>query len=234
MPDVPSLRFYGQAFSDAEGAWPDELRRRLRREGRAVVLRHLSFFQKLRFAFVFMRTWRRMKKVDLSDFHRRGMTNRAFLDQQIEYIALFSALSKILGEEEAVEVCCRIMDETAREALLLCLPEQEKLAAFEDPLAAFTEYLQAAPEPAKAAGCQEMRIEESPRGVAMKIDWCVWLELARALGAPAACLPNCYSDGLVLPEFFAGLGLRYRRDETLAAGGSCCDFRFERPSAMDV
>ena len=33
---------------------------------------------------------------------------------------------------------------------------------------------------------------------------------------------------LYFPEYFAALGIRYRRTGTLAGGAACCDFRFER------
>ena len=60
------------------------------------------------------------------------------------------------------------------------------------------------------------------------VSWCVWLELARLMDVPEACIPNCYADDLVFPEYFAQFGIRYRRTGTLAMGSSCCDFHFER------
>jgi len=157
------------------------------------------------------------------------MTNQAFLTQQLEYLALFAALAEVLGTDAAVAVMKAVMDETAREPLRMALPEQEALAAFEDPLAAWRAYVAEAPALATAAGCQDLVIvEDGPHAVQFDVRWCVWLELARKMGVPEACLPNCYSDDLVFPEFFEALGIRYRRTGTLAGGASCCDFRFER------
>lgn len=227
--DVTDLRFYGRAFSDAEASWPDALRARMRREGKAVVMAELSTWEKLRFGWRFAAEHRRMKRVDLSAIRARGMTNAVFLAQQIEYIALFSAFASLRGRDEAVRVLCRVMDATAREALLLCLPEPEKVSEFSDAIAVWRDYLAPVPEAARAAGCHAVAlVYDGDDAVQMNITWCVWLELARALGVPEACIPNCYSDELVFPDYFAALGVRYRRTGTLAGGAACCDFRFER------
>ena len=227
--DVRDLRFYGRGFSDAEASWPDALKAEMKRKGKAVVLSELGLWEKLRFGWRFAAEHRRMRRVDLSAIRARGMNNEAFLAQQIEYIALFSALASLRGRDEAVRILCRVMDETAREALLLCLPESEEMSEFSDPFAAWRDYLAPAPEAARAAGCQELAVvAEGDVAVQMNVTWCVWLELARTLGVPEACIPNCYSDELVFPAYFEALGMRYRRTTTLATGGACCDFRFER------
>jgi len=41
-PDVTGLRNYGVAFSEAEGAWPPEVKARMRSQGKRVVMRHLG------------------------------------------------------------------------------------------------------------------------------------------------------------------------------------------------
>ena len=229
LPDVSHLRNYGVAFSEAEGAWSPEVKATMRRVGKNVVMRHLSLMQKLRFFWRFTRAQRRASELDLSDLRARGMTNGAFLDQQLEYLAMFAALAEVLGTGKAVCVMQAVMDESAREPLRLALPEAEGLAAFDDPLQAWRAYVSPAPQAARVAGCQELVIvEDGPDAVQFDVKWCVWLELARKMGVPEGCLPNCYSDDLVFPEFFAALGIRYRRTGTLAQGAACCDFRFER------
>lgn len=226
--DVSHLRNYGVAFSDAEGSWPPEVKAELRRKGRAIVFESLTLGQRLRFAWRFFRAHRRAKRLDLTDLHLRGMRNQAFLDQQLEYVAFFAALADVVGVTRAEAICCRIMDATA-EALLLCLPEADDLRALGDPLTAWRSYARAAPAAAHEAGCQEIVVAED-EGDAIELDvtWCVWLELARRMGVPEACRPNCYADQLVFPGYFDALGIRYRRTQTLACGGTCCDFRFER------
>lgn len=60
------------------------------------------------------------------------------------------------------------------------------------------------------------------------IHWCVWLELARKMNVPEACLPNCCADDLAYPDYFNALGIKYSRIGTLANGCKTCDFRFEK------
>lgn len=227
--DVSELRNYGVAASDAEGRWPKEVRARMRRKGRAVILGHLGFFQRLRFVFLFLLEMRRVRRLDISDIRAQGMSNEAFLAQQREYIATFSVLSKMVGIDRAVAIFDEVMEVTAREPLLLCLPETEEMKRFDDPLAAFREYFRATAEASVRAGCLSSELEEDEDGsFQMTVTGCVWLELARKAGVPSACLPNCTADDLVFPDYFRELGIEYGRTQTLARGGSCCDFRFRR------
>jgi L-2-amino-thiazoline-4-carboxylic acid hydrolase len=230
--DVSHLRNYGVAFSDAEATWPAELKAEMRRKAKNVVLGHLSGWQKLQFGFLFLSEQHRCKSVDLSAIRARGMHNEAFLAQQVQYIAVFSSVARLVGTSRAVTILQEVMDVTAREALLLCLPEPELLRETGDPLAAFAAYSRGVPAVSSAAGCHEVVIaEDTDDAFEMRMTWCVWLELARALDVPDACLPNCYSDQLVFPDFMSALGIDYTRTQTLASGGTCCNFRFARQRA---
>lgn len=226
---VHELRSYGLAFSDAESRWPPELVRKMAREGKAVLFGALGFWEKVRFGLAFLTARRRAARLDLSDLRARGMTNEVFLAQQLEYLAMFAALSRVVGTERAVEIGKAIMERTAHEPMLLCLPEAEQVRQVGEPIAVFREYFRAGPQVNRAAGCHELTaIEDRDDAAGFDVTWCVWLELARRMGVPAACIPNCYADDLVFPDYFRSLGLRYRRTGTLALGAARCDFRLER------
>lgn len=227
---ITELRNYGAAFSEAEGAWPDEVKARMKRQARAVIMRHLSAWQKVRLMWLFIKARRKAARLDLSDLRERGMTDDAFLDQQLEYLAMFTALAQIFDAERAVAIMKEVMDETAREPLLYCLPEPDRVRQVDmEPFDVFREYNEAMARSSVIAGCNMMAVEDDD-GDAFQLDvtWCVWLELAERMGVPEACRPNCYADDLVFPEYFDALGIRYSRSQTLACGGTCCDFRFER------
>ncbi len=226
---VADLRNYGVASSDAESRWPDSLMQQMRKAARGIVLGHLGFMQRFRFLIGFLAAKYRARKVDLSPIREKGMTNEKFLATQIEYISMFSALTQVLGVEQAEQIMKQVMDVTAREALLLCLPEASDVRSFPDTMAVFREYLCGSLKASRTAGCLETTIaEDRDNAFQFNVTWCVWLELARLLGAPEACRPNCYSDDLVFPDYFGSLGIDYRRTQTLACGGTCCDFRFEK------
>ena len=226
---VETLRFYGRPFSDAEGSWPEDVRRRMSQKARTIVAGRLSPFQQLWFLWRFICAWRRARGIDLTKFRKRGLNNERFIKTQLTYLACFVALRDVTNTERAIEIANDVMENTAREPLLLCLPPQDDVRAAGAPFEVFRQYLRAIPAAARTGGCHEMEIsEDTPDTFQFDVTWCVWLELARAMGVPEACLPNCYSDDLVFPDYFGALGIKYKRTQTLAGGGRCCDFRFER------
>lgn len=228
---ITDLRNYGAAFSQAEATWPPEVKKRMRKAGKGVVMRHVRGLDKLRFAWLFFRAKRRAAHLDLSDLREQGMTDQAFLSQQLEYLAMFSALAELFDSERAVAIMKEVMDEAAHEPLLMCLPDPSNVRAVgDDALSVFHDYIGAMAQASVKAGCNQMEVvdEEGRDAFVLNVTWCVWLELAERMGVPEGCQPNCYSDDLVFPEYFADLGVRYTRTQTLACGGSCCDFGFAR------
>jgi hypothetical protein len=148
-------------------------------------MRHLRGLDGLRFGWAFLKARRRAAGLDLSAFRARGLKNEAFLAQQVEYLTVFAALAEVLGGEVAVATMKEVMDETAQEALLLCLPEVEEMKRFADPLAAWRDYARASPPAARAAGSQEMVVvEDSEHAFQFDVTWCIWLELA---GGASCC-----------------------------------------------
>ena len=227
--EIEKATSYGLAASDHEGGWPSEFKAKLKRTSMKILMGQLSVMEKIKLTFRFMQEKKRAAGLDLSDLHARGMTNQAFLDQQLEYIALYSSLDKIVGEERAQKIMLKVMDATAAEALLFNSPTREEILSFGDPFEFFRKYFAIAPETARKAGCHVINISvDNDKEFQFDITWCVWLELAQRMGVPKACLPNCYADDLAYPEYFAQLGLHYSRTGTLAQGQHCCDFRIQK------
>ena len=226
---VSDLRGYGMAFSDLEALWPPAMKARMKYHGMAAVMSRLGLWERLRFFWAFLGARRRAARLDLSEIRARGMNNEAFLDQQREYLAMYAALVAAVGPERALQISLALMDATAREPMLAVLPDPEAVRALGDPLAVFRDYFRAIPDPAARAGCQELTLApDDPDSIGFDVRWCVWLELARKMGVPEAALPACYSDEIAFPEYFRALGITYKRTTTLASGGRCCDFRFQR------
>lgn len=226
---VSDLRFYGEPFTDAEGSWPADVRKRMKRRSNAVVMRRLGLWRMPGFVWRFARAHKRMRALDLTELRERGLTNQRFIDTQLEYLAFFTALKELVGSEEAVAIAREVMEESAYEPMLLCLPEQDNVRSIGEPFEVMADYMRAMPGAGLKGGSHVMDVSEDS-GTAFQFDvkWCVWLELARKAGVPEACIPNCHADDLVFPEYFDALGIEYRRTQTLACGGTCCDFRFEK------
>ena len=122
-----------------------------------------------------------------------------------------------------------VMDATAAEALLLSLPEFEEIRKLGEPYEVFRSYFAVLPETARNAGCHQGVISDlNQYSCQFDIHYCVWLELARKMNVPEACIPNCYADDLAYPQYFESLGIKYTRTGTLAKGNACCDLRFEK------
>ena len=169
--------------------------------------------------------WYRLNPVSC---RKRGLNNERFIKTQLNYLAFFVTLKEITNTERAIEIANDVMEKTEREPFPLCLPPQDDVRAAGAPFEAFLKYLRAVPAAACSGGYHKIKIsEDTPDTFQFDVTWCVWLELARAMGVPEVCLPNC-SDDLVFPEYFGALGIKYKRTQTLAGGGRCCDFRFER------
>lgn len=226
--NVSHLRGYGIAFSDLEATWPPAMKAEMKRRGMAAVMARLSLWERVRFFVAFLAAQRRAARMDVSDLRARGLDNDAFYAQQREYLSMYAALTQVVGPARALEIAMAVMDASAREPMLHCLPDPDEVRALGDPWEVFRLYLDPVAEATAKAGCQEIERVVTPQAAGFDVKWCVWLELARRMGVPDAALPNCHSDEIAFPAYFQALGITYRRTGTLAGGARCCDFRFER------
>lgn len=227
--EIEKVKGYGLAMSDLEGAWDPAFKAKLKKTSQKIILKQLSLYQKLKLFYWFGKEKRKAMGLKLSDIYAKGMRNKSFINQQLEYLAMFSALVKTLDKERALNIICSVMDATATEALLQSTPDAEVVRSFGDPMTFCSKYFEVLPEVSRKAGCHDMSISENSSDCfQFEVHWCVWYELAKKMGIPEACIPNCYADDVAYPEYFEKFGIRYSRQQTLARGGRCCDFRFER------
>ena len=97
--NVSDLRFYGRPFSEAESSWPEDVRDRMQKRSKAVVLWRLGWWRMPSFALRFARAHRRTRQIDLTLFRARGLNDQRFIDTQLEYLAFFIALQELVGTE---------------------------------------------------------------------------------------------------------------------------------------
>ena len=227
--DVSHLRFYAEPFTAAESSWPADVRRRMKQRSQQTVMKRLGWWRMPVFAWHFAKAHKFTKSLDLSELRARGLDNDTFIHTQLEYLAFFIAIKNIVGSERAVEIAREVMEASAYEPMLLCLPPADDVRATGQPFEVMTEYMRAMPAAGEQGGSHVMSVtEDSPNAFEFDVMWCVWLELAKLAGVPEACIPNCHADDLVFPDYFGDLDISYKRTKTLACGGDCCDFRFER------
>ena len=227
--EIEKTRGYGIAISDIEGSWDAAFKLKLKKTSQKIIMKQISFFQKIQLLYWFYKEKKKASNLDLSDIRAKGMINVSFIKQQLEYISMFSALTKVLDKERALKIMYLVMEATAVEAFLKSALKIEEIECFGDSMEFFRKYMSALPEASTKAGCHDMIISENTINCfQLDVHWCVYYELAKKMNVPEACIPNCYVDDLAYPDYFKTFGIKYSRKETLAKGGKCCDFRFER------
>ncbi len=226
--DIEQTKGYGIAVSDLEGGWNLSFKKKLRKISQRIILKNLSLLQRLKLLYYFNKERGKASKLDLSDIKARGMKNLDFLKQQLDYIAMFSALSRIVGKDNSLRIMFRVMEKTAPDAFSQFSPEHETIIKYGNSLEFFRKYFEPLPNACSKAGCLEMVLtENTEKCFQYDITWCVWLELSKKMGIPEACIPNCYADDYAYPSYFQNYGIKYSRKGTLAKGSSSCDTRFE-------
>ncbi len=226
---IESLKGYGVSVSDAESNWSPEFKAKIVKTSQKVIMNNLNFIQKIKVMFYFLLERKRASRLDISDIRKRGMKNEKFLKQQFDYLSLYSAVKKTVGKETALSIMHKVMEATAAEAMLNSLPDEEDIRKVGGPFEVFRQIFSLLPKTTKEAGDLEITISEnSDKAFQFDVHWCIWLELAKKMGVPEACIPNCYADEIAYPDYFKPMGVKYCRKGSLANGAKLCDFRFEK------
>ncbi len=227
--EAASLKNYGRSWIEAANGMPPGVMRRIRWRSLATVAGRVGPGRLHRFGLVFRREQRRMSAVDLSFLREKGLTDRRFIREQVEYAALFSALRQVQGERAGMETLYRVVAATAWDLFEALFPGVEDFLRCSDPWAAYRHYMIAGAEADGRDGAHVFRVvADSEHVLQLNCTWCAWYEIHKALGVPEACTANCYGDEVVMPEGLRPFGVVFRRETTLARGGTHCDFRFER------
>jgi len=226
---VEELKNYGRPYSETMVKLPQPVQKRIKKESSNVVRRHLGLLGSLRLLILARREKERMQGVDLTSVRQKGLTSDLFLEHTIQNTALFSAMARITGMERAVAIYYEIMDKVSNLMNEAILPSAVELQGMENDFKAFRDYLMAFFAAEKEAGLHDYEVvEDSDRAIALNVTYCAFCEIPRLCGIVEACDPSCYSDEVFFPGHLEPLGIRFVRTKTLARGGDCCDFRFEK------
>ena len=195
----------------------------------AIVLKRLGISKMLKLPFSIRQERMGMEGRDFSALRAKGLEDQYFINYFIERTAVFSAMTQLIGEENAAAIHEEIMDLVVPTAMASTLPTADQIKQFDDPIDVFQKYIVANMEANREAGLHEYRLISEP-GVAIGFDitYCAFAEIPKQLGVPKAGIMNCYSDDVFLPNYLRPLGLRFVRTGTIARGNEVCDFRFER------
>jgi len=226
---IKNLKNFGRPLSDILTIVEKEHRKEIDAIGDKIIRNHLGLYKTIQFMISTIFETRRMSRIDLTSVRKKGLTNENFIKSQVEFAAMYSALSKTAGKERALELFKMIIDRVAPIAYPAMFPSAEDLKLTGDPWEAWKAYFVALAEACNRAGCNVYEVvENDDETFLMNGTYCAWYEIAKLLGVKEACLPRCYGDDLYFPGACRKIGIEFTRKTTLARGGDCCDFRFDR------
>ena len=231
--EITDLKNYGKSWIDALNSLPGEVDRAVRRKSTGIFFRRLGWLNWIPFGISFMKEKKRMSRVDLTAVREKGLSDEGFIKSQIEFAAVFSALSMRMGREKALRTLNEAVEETVCDIFLAAFPAAEDFQKIDDPWSGYKKFLIATMEADREAGCHIAEIvEDTDDAIEMHIRYCAWFEIAKAMGMKDACLANCYGDDVYFPRYSEPNGIKYKRTKTIAGGDPYCDFRFERKGPL--
>ena len=226
---VQELKNYGKSYAETMPDLPQPVQKLIKKASSRVVRAHLGILGSLRLLILARREGKRLRGVDLAPVRERGLTSEPLIQQTIRNTAMFSALRKLAGLGKARAVFYEIMDNVSCPMNEAILPSAQELGEMGNDFQAFRDYLVAFFEAEKDAGLHDYEVvEDSDEAIAFNVTYCAFCEVPRLCGVVEACDPSCYSDEVFFPGYLEPLGIRVVRTKTLAGGGDCCDFRFEK------
>jgi hypothetical protein len=222
--EIKNLKNFGKSLSDISTSMSKDQRKEISAISFKIIRNHLGLFNLIRFTISTIIETRRMSGIDLKNIRQKGLVNEIFIKSQIRFAAMYSAMSKTVGKERALE-----MNEVTSITFPSISPTPEDFKRSGDPWEAWKQYFLAMAEADKNAGCHVYELfENTDNTFQMNCIYCAWFEIPKLLGVKEACLPSCYADDVYLPDALRMIGIEFKRTSTMARGGDCCDFRFER------
>jgi len=223
------LKNFGKPLTDMTSDRTDAQQKELRQTSLKLFKKHLGLFNMIRLMFLSAKESRRLSEKNLASVYNKGLTNAVFIESQIGFAAMFSAMSKLVGIDKTLEIFYELMEEIVPKTILEWAPTSVDFKQFDDPFAVFKDWLLAMFDANQQAGVHVIElVENNDDAFQINCVYCAWHEIAKQLGIEEACLPSCYTDDIYLPKMCQSLGIRYERTTTLARGGDICDFRFVR------
>ena len=227
--EVKDLRNYGKPGCELSSTLSKEVEKRTSKIGREILYKHVGLAGMVRFTFHFITERRRMLKQDLSSLREKGMTNEKFITRDIDRVAMFSAVSRIVGTEKAIQIAKELNEAISPVIFTDILPAAEDFKKFHDPFEALKAWELANLEADERTGHHQSKVVENTKdALQVDVSYCAFYEIAKQLGVKEACLLHCYAHDAASSDLLNPLDIEFKMTNTLVDGASCCDLRFER------
>ncbi len=194
-----------------------------------IMKNHVSLSEFAKFASLFSKEKKRLAGIDLRILHEKGLKNKSFINQQVDTVAAYSAMSALKGKDKALEIFFEIMGTAAKKVYLGWMPKPEDFRKCGDPFDAFKQWYMAMSDVSKAVGGGDYDMKTNNKDVLhFTVPYCPWYDIARLLGIEEAALISCHADEAALPDYCRQMGIKYERAKALGHGDDCCEYRYER------
>ncbi len=223
------MKNYGKSLLEMTGSVPHEVIKEVSDLTAEILSQFLNSENIERFRSSLPKKKERISEQDISCVNIKGLKNKEFIFQQIEWAASFSIVSEIISEEMAVKIFRKVAEITYPKLFSAVFPTSGEIRDSEDPFNAFKRWFSAMMDANRKAGLFDYEIfEDSPDVLQINCIWCAWYEIYKNVGLKEACIPVCHADDAFYPDYLRQTGISYKRTKTLGWGNDCCDFRFER------
>ncbi len=226
---VKDLKNYGVPLTEMMECMPNKTRREAASTAIRIIKKNMGLINFIKYILKFPNERRSLSRKDISILQKKGLYNKNFIKQQIDIIAAFSVMGKILGIDKTLEIFNEIMDRSVPKIYLQWMPDPEDYKKFDHPFNTFKEwYLTMCDALAEAGGGDYVLIENNNDILHLNVTYCPWYEIPKLLGVEKACLFSCHADEVALPDYCEKIGIKFKRTKALGHGDDCCDYKFER------
>ncbi|NIM11833.1 MAG: hypothetical protein GTO45_06915 [Candidatus Aminicenantes bacterium] len=223
------LKNYGKPLAEMNKTVPMEVQQRMHDTSFKISKKHMGFFKRLKMARIMRKERKRFLYVNLFEVKEKGLKDDRFIMTVVRKAAYFSALSKVVGMEKALEIDKELAYATSLEGLSHMLPSAEDLLKCDDPFAALKEWIIEYWKANKGAKIFEYEIAEDSENVLhINCLYCAFDKISELVEEKESALSVCHWDDLLFSTWDKELGIKYTRTKALAKGDTCCDFRFEK------
>lgn len=208
---------------------PKEIYLEFNKENIRIIKKNIGFFKRLKIMRTLKKKGRKFLESEFKVVREKGLKDNRYLYPLVGKASYFSAMCDVIGKEKTIEIDKELSVVSARLRLPHMMPSVESIMAFENPFAAFKEWLIAYFKANKNEGIYEFDVvENTEKAFQVNCTYCAYCKIGEIVGVKESAVGLCQLDESLFSYYEKIPGLKYTRSSSLMQGGSCCDFRFEK------
>jgi hypothetical protein len=225
--EILNLKNYGVSVAEAGNKVPKEIQREVKGYLIRKLLHSMGLLGMLRFFINVKKEKKRIAQHSFKVLNKSDILVSGFTRDRINAAAMFSALSKALGQEKALGMQLEMIERFGYSLMSSIAPTAADLKACGNSFLAFKAYMKACNKANASVGVHEIEeIEDSEDCYRFNVTYCAYHSIPDEVGLGATCLPSCYADDVFFSKYCSQIGAEFKREGTIARGNKVCDFCF--------